>query len=92
MVLAALSSLQMISSDVNGLSAAIDKVNRRQAHFESILKAGGKIAGPKVKCGELNTKMMDMATNKMSGTESQTDILGDSEREVSREINRSIQN
>ena len=48
MVIAALAmaSLQRISSDVN----------MRQAHFESILKAGGRIAGPKVECGELNTK------------------------------------
>ena len=44
---------------------AIDKVNRRQAHLESVLKAGGRIAGPKVECGELNTKPMAMALNKM---------------------------
>ena len=56
MVIAALASLQRISSDVNGLSAAIDNVNMSQAHFESVLKAGGRIAGPKVECGELNTK------------------------------------
>ena len=56
MVIAALASLQRISSDVNGLSVAIDNVNMRQAHFESVLKAGGRIAGPKVECGELNTK------------------------------------
>ena len=34
MVMAALASLQRISSDVNGLSVAIDNVNMRQAHFE----------------------------------------------------------
>ena len=33
MVIAALASLQRISSDVNGLSMAIDNVNMRQAHF-----------------------------------------------------------
>ena len=48
MVNAALASLQRISSDVNGLSVAIDNINMRQANFESVLKAGGRIAGPKV--------------------------------------------
>ena len=52
---ATLAPLQMIASDVNGLSVAIDDVNRRPAHFASVLKAGGRIAGPKVECGELNT-------------------------------------
>ena len=33
----------------------------RQAHFESVLKAGGRIAGPKVECGELYTKPMAIA-------------------------------
>ena len=79
MVIAALTSLQRMSSDVNGLSVAIDNVNMRQARFESVLKAGGRIAGPKVECGELNTKSMAMASNKMSDAGSQTDILGDSE-------------
>ena len=79
MVIAALVSLQRISSDVNGLSVAIDNVNMRQAHFESVLKAGGRIAWPKVECGELNTKPMAMASNKMSDAESQTNILGDSD-------------
>ena len=83
MVIAALASLQRISSDVNGLSAAIDNVNMRQAHFESVLKAGGRIAGPKVECGELNTKPMAMASNKMSDAGSQTDILGDGEGRLS---------
>ena len=78
-VIAALASLQRISSDVNGLSVAIDNVNMRQAHFESVLKAGGRIAGPKVERGELNTKSMAMAANKMSDAGRQTDILGDSE-------------
>ena len=41
------------------------------------MKAGGRIAGPKVECGELNIK--PMATNKMSDAGSHTDILGDSE-------------
>ena len=81
MVIAA--SLQRISSDVNGLSVAIDNVNMRQAHFESVLKAGGRIAGPKVECGELNTKPMAMASNKMSDAGSQTDILGDGEGRLS---------
>ena len=79
MVIAALASLQRISSDVNGLPVAIDNVNMRQAHFESVLKAGGRIIGPKVECVELNTKPMAMASNKTSDTGSQTDILGDSE-------------
>ena len=79
MVIAALASLQRISSDVNGLSVAIDTVNMRQAHFEPVLKAGGRIAGPKVECGEWNTKPMALASNKMSDSGSQTDILGDSE-------------
>ena len=55
MVIAALASLQRISSDVNGLSEAIDNVNMRQAHFESVLSAGGRMAGPKVECGKLKT-------------------------------------
>ena len=66
MDIAALVSLQRISSDVNGLSVALDNVNMRQAHFESVLKAGRRIAGPKVECGELNTKPMAMASNKIS--------------------------
>ena len=37
MVIAALASLQRISSDVNGLTVAIDNVNMRQAHFKSVL-------------------------------------------------------
>ena len=73
MVIAALASLQRISSDVNGLSMAIENVNMRQAHFESVLKAGGRITGPKVECGELNTKPMAMASNKMSDAGSQTE-------------------
>ena len=78
-VIAALTSLRRISSDVNGLSVAIDNVNIRQTYFESVLKAGGRIAGPQVECGELNTKPMAMASNKMSDAGIQTDILGDSE-------------
>ena len=61
------------------MSVAIDNVNMRQAHFETVLKAGGRIAGPKLECGELNTKPMAMASNKMPDAGSQTDILGDSE-------------
>ena len=68
-----------ISSDVNGLSVVIDNVNMRQTHFESTLNAGGRVAGPKVECGELNTKPMAMASNKMSDVGSQTNIIGDSE-------------
>ena len=79
MVIAALASLQRISSNVNGLSVAIDNVNMRQAHFDSVLKAGGRIAGPKVERGKLNTKPMAMASNKISDAGSQTDMLGDSE-------------
>ena len=79
MVLAALASPQRISSYVNCMSVAIDNVNMRQTHFESVLKTGGRIAGPKVESGELNTKPMAMVSNKMSGAESQADILGDSE-------------
>ena len=30
-----------------GLSAAIDDANRTQSHFESVLRAGGKIAAQK---------------------------------------------
>ena len=48
MVVSALASLQRISSNEHGLSVAIGDVNRRQSHFESVLKTGGKIAGPKV--------------------------------------------
>ena len=43
---------------------AKDNVNMRQAHFESVLKAGGRIAGPKVECDELNTKPMAIASKK----------------------------
>ena len=50
--------MQRISSDVNGLSVAIANVNMRQAHFQSVLKAGRGIAWPKVECGKLNTKPM----------------------------------
>ena len=36
------------------------------------------MAGPKVECGELKTKPMVTALNKMSDAGSQTGILGDS--------------
>ena len=72
MVVVALASLQRIASDVNGLSVAIDDVNRRQSHFESVVRAGGRIAGPKSECKKL-------AASKMSDAGIQTDILGDSE-------------
>ena len=36
----------------------IDDVNGKQSHFESVLRAGGSIAGPKLECGESNTKLM----------------------------------
>ena len=83
MVIAALASLQRISSDVNGLSVAIDNVNMRQAHFESVLRAGGRMAGPKAECGKLNTKPMAMDSNKMSDAGSQSDIFGNSEGRLS---------
>ena len=67
MVIAALASLQRMSSDVNGVSVAIDNVNIRQAHFESVLKPGGRIAGPKVECGELNTNGYGFKQNVGSG-------------------------
>ena len=51
----------------------------RQAHFESVLKAGWRISGPKVECGELKPKPMTMASNKKPDAGSQPDILGDSE-------------
>ena len=38
-----------------------------------------KLAGPKVECGELNTKPMTMTSNKMSDAGCQADILGDGE-------------
>ena len=79
MVVAALASLQRIVSDVNGLSMAIDDVNRRHAHLESVLKAGGRIVGPTVECGQLNTKPMVMASNKTLDAGSQNDILGHSD-------------
>ena len=78
MVIAALASLQRISSDVNGLSVAMDNVNIRQVHLESVLKAGWRISGPKVECGELKPKLMAMASNKMPDAGSQPAILGDS--------------
>ena len=90
MVIAALASLQRISSDVNGLSAAIDNVNMRPAHFESVLKAGGRIAGPKVECGELNTKPMAMTSNKMSMRGARQTYLA-MVRDVCREATWSIQ-
>ena len=49
---AALASLQKIASDVNDMSVAIDHVNTRQSHLKSVLRAGGRIVGPKVECGE----------------------------------------
>ena len=52
--------LWRIISDVNGLSVAIDNVNMGQAPFESVLKAGGRIAGPKVEYGELNTTYLEI--------------------------------
>ena len=91
MVFAALASLHRISSDATGLSVAIDNVNMRHAYFESVLKAGGRIAGSKAECGKLNTKPMVMASNKMSDAGSQTDILGDSEGCLSGSKHRSIQ-
>ena len=72
-VVAALSSLHRIAIDVNGLSVAIDDVNRSQSHFESVLRAGWRIAGPKVECVELNTNQMAIATNRMSYAGSQPD-------------------
>ena len=66
MAVAALPSLQRIASDVNGLAVATDDANKRPAHFESVLKAGGRIAGPIVECGKLNTKPMAIAANIMS--------------------------
>ena len=68
-----------MSSDVNGLSVVIDNVNIIQTHFESVLKASGRIAGPNVECGKLNTKPMVMVSNKMSDAGSQTYIFGDNE-------------
>ena len=47
MVIVVLASLQRIYSDVNGLSVALDNVNMRQAHFESVLKAVGRMQGQK---------------------------------------------
>ena len=43
------------------MSVAKDHVNMRQAHFESVLKAGGRIAESNVECGALNTKPMAVA-------------------------------
>ena len=79
MVVAALASLPRIASDVNGLSVAIDDVNRRQSHFELALRVAGRIAGPKVECGESYTKLMAMAEKKMSDAGSQTEIIGNSD-------------
>ena len=84
MVVATLASMQRIASDVNGLSVAIDYVNRRQSHCESVLRAGGRITGPQVECGESNTKLMAMVTNKMSKAGSQTGIIGNIEGCLSR--------
>ena len=72
------------------MSVAIDDVNRRQSHFESILKAGGRIAGPKVECGELNAK--SIVANKMSkpGEPARQTYLA-IVRDVCCEVNRSIQ-
>ena len=90
MVIAALASLHRISSDVNGLSVAIDNVNMRQAHFESVLKAGGRIARSKVECGELNTKPRAMASNKwrMRGARQTYLVIV---RDVCREANWNVQ-
>ena len=79
MVFAALASVQRFASHINGLSVAIDDVNRRQVYFVSALKAGGRIAVPKVERGELNTKPMAILLRQKSRTGSQTDIPGDSE-------------
>ena len=59
-------------------------MNRRQSHFESVLRSGGRIAGPEGECGALNTKPMAIATIKTFDVESQTDIFSDSERCLSR--------
>ena len=56
MVVASMASMQRFSSDISGMSVAIDNVNMRQSHFESVLRSGGRIAWPKVECGELDTK------------------------------------
>ena len=79
MVVAALTSLQRIASDANGLSVAIDDGNRRHAHIESVLKAGVRIAGTNVECSELNIKPMAIAANKMLDAGNQKDIFGDSD-------------
>ena len=92
MAVAALASLQRISSDVNGLSVAIDKGNRRQAHFESGLNAGGRIAVPKVECGELNTKPMAIWLQTKCGTREARQTYLVIVRDVCREANRSIHN
>ena len=74
MVIAALASLQRISSDVNGLFVVIDNVNMRQAPFESVLKAGGRIAGPKVECSELNTLYLLLISRDMVFSQGDTDL------------------
>ena len=57
-----IASVPWLSSGINGLSAAIDDVNRRHSPFESVLRAGGRFAGPKVECGKLNKNPMAIAT------------------------------
>ena len=86
MVVAALAALQMIACNVNGLYAAIDDV--RQSHFESVQRTGGRIAGPKVECGELNTKLI--ATNKCLLRGARQAYLA-IVRDVCRDVNSSIQ-
>ena len=78
MIVSALASLHRIASDVNGMSAAIEDVNRRQSHFEAVLRAGGRSAVPKVEC--VNANPMAITTNKMSYMVSQTDILGNNQK------------
>ena len=86
MVVAALSSLHSIGSDVNDMSATIDDVNRRQSHFESELGAVGRIA---VDCGDLNTQLILIATYKMSETGARQIYLSIM-KDVCQEVNRSI--
>ena len=89
-VIAALASLLRISNDVNGMSVAIDNVNMRQAHFEFVLKAGGRIAGPKVVWRiEQKKRWLWLQTKyRMRGAEQAYLAIV---RDVSREANWSIQ-
>ena len=91
MVIAALASLQRISSDVNGLSAAIDNVNMRQAHFESVLKGGWEDCRAKSRVWRIEHKTDGYGFKQNVGCGGARQTYLAMVRDICREANWSIQ-